>query len=67
MAAWVRKEEKAAETRQRKREVEEASKVEFAPGVTAASLRHSRVALIGPTKGLPKRCRLCLQKNLKPQ
>ena len=39
MVAWVRKEEKASENRQRKREVEEADKVEVAPGVNVVSLR----------------------------
>ena len=38
---------------------EVADKVEVAPGVTAASLRRFRAALIGPTQGLPKRRRLC--------
>ena len=40
-------------------EAEEADKVEVAPGVTVASLRRFRTALIGPTQGLPKRRRLC--------
>ena len=39
---------------------EEADKVEVAPGVTVASLRRFRAALIGPTQGLPERRRLCL-------
>ena len=59
MAAWVREEEKASENRQRKREVEEADKVEVAPGVTTSSLRRFRAALIGPIQGLPKRRRQC--------
>ena len=59
MAAWVKEEEKASEPRQRKREVEEADKVEAAPGVTVASLGRFRAALAGPTQGLPKRRRLC--------
>ena len=50
MAAWVKEEEKASEHRQRKREAEEADKVEVAPGVTVASLRRFRAALIGPSK-----------------
>ena len=54
MAAWVREEK----MRQRI-EAEEADKVEVAPGVTVASLRRFRTALIGPTQGLPKRRRLC--------
>ena len=58
MAAWVKEEDKASEHRQRKREAEEADKVEVAPGVTVASLRRLRAALIGPTQGLPKRRRL---------
>ena len=60
MATWVKEEEKASEHRQRKREAEEAGKVEVAPGVTVVSLRRFRAALIGPTQGLPKRRRLCL-------
>ena len=60
MAASVKEEEKASEHRQRKREAEEADKVEVAPGGTVASLRRFRAALIGPTQGLPKRPRLCL-------
>ena len=59
MAAWVREEENASNQRQKKREAEEANKVEVAPGVTVASLRRFRTALIGPTQGLPKRRRLC--------
>ena len=58
MAAWLKEAEKASEHRQRKREAEEADKVEVAPGVTVASLRRVRAALIGPTQGLPKRRRL---------
>ena len=54
MAAWVKEEEKASEHWQRKTD-----KVETAPGVTVASLRRFRTALIGPTQGLPKRRRLC--------
>ena len=49
----------ASNQRQKKREAEEADKVEVAPGVTVASLRRFRTALIGPTQGLPKRRRLC--------
>ena len=37
MAAWVRKEEKASENWQRKREIKEADKVEVAPGVTVGT------------------------------
>ena len=59
MAAWVREEENASNQWQKKREAEEADKVEVAPGVTVASLRRFRTALIGPTQGLPKRRRLC--------
>ena len=58
MAVWVREEENASNQRQ-KREAEEADKAEVAPGVTVASLRRFRTALIGPTQGLPKRRRLC--------
>ena len=60
MTAWVKEEKKASEHRQGKREVEEADKVEVAPGVTVASLRRFRIALIGLTQGLPKRRRLFL-------
>ena len=49
----------ASNQRQKKREAEEADKVEVAPGVTVASLRRFRTALIWPTQGLPKRRRLC--------
>ena len=55
MAAWVKEEEKASEHRLRKREAEKADNVEVAPGVTEASLRRFRTALIGPTQGLPNR------------
>ena len=60
MAAWMREEENASNQPQKKREAEEADKVEVAPGVTVASLRYFRTALIGSTQGLPKRRRLCL-------
>ena len=59
MAAWMREEENASNQREKKREAEEADKDEVAPGVIVASLRHFRTALIGPTRGLPKRRRLC--------
>ena len=58
MAAQVREEEKASENQERKREAKEADKVEISPGVTLASLRRFKAALIGPTQDLPKRCRL---------
>ena len=58
MAAWVKEEENASKHRQRKREAGDADK-EVAPGVTVASSRRFRAALIGPTQGLPKRRRLC--------
>ena len=57
MAVWVREEENASSRRQKKREAEEANKVEVAPGVTVANLRRFRTALIGPTQGLPMRRR----------
>ena len=66
MAAWVKEVENASKQRQKKREAQEANKVEVAPGVTIASLRRFRTALIGPTQGLPKRRRLCRQRKLKP-
>ena len=51
MAAWVKEEENASDQRQKKRETEEADKVEVAPAVTTvASLRRFRAALIGPTQ-----------------
>ena len=53
MAAWVREEENASNQRQKKREAEEADKAEVAPGVTVASLRRFRTALIGPTPRTP--------------
>ena len=57
---WVKEEENASSHRQKKREAEETDKVvEVAPGVTVASLRRFRAALIGPTQGLTKRRRLC--------
>ena len=59
MAAWVREVENVSNQRQKKREAEEADKVEVTPGVTVASLRCFRTALIGPTQGFPKRRRLC--------
>ena len=59
MTAWVKEEENTSKQRQNKREAEEADKVEVAPGVTVASLRRFRTALIGPTQGLPERRRLC--------
>ena len=60
MVAWAKEEEKASKHWRSKREAEEADKVEIAPRVTRASLRHFKAALIGPTQGLPKRRRLCL-------
>ena len=55
----MKEEEKASEHRKRKREAEEADKVEVAPGVIAGSLRRFRAALIGLTQRLPKRRRSC--------
>ena len=59
MAAWVKEEENGSSHRQKKREAGEADKVEVAHGVTVASLRRFRAALIGPTQRLTKRRRLC--------
>ena len=59
MAASVKEEENASKQRQKKREAEEADKVEVAPGGTVASLRRFRAALIAPTQGLSMRRRLC--------
>ena len=50
MAAWVREEENASNQRQKKREAEEADKVEVAPGVTVASLRRFRTAFLDQPK-----------------
>ena len=49
---------KASENRQRKREPEEADKVEVAPGVTVGSLRRFRAASLESTQELLKRLRL---------
>ena len=65
MAAWVRDEENTPENEQRKREAEEADKVEVAPGLTVGNLRRFRVASIGPTQGFPKRRRLRRWRSLK--
>ena len=53
MVAWVKEKENASKHRQKIREAEEVDKVEVGPGVTVASLRRFRAALIGPTQGLP--------------
>ena len=60
MSTCARENEKASESRQRKREAEEVDmvEVEVAPGVTVGNLRRFRAALIGPTQGLLKRRRL---------
>ena len=63
MAAWVKEKEKASEHRQRKREADEADQIEVAPGVTLASLRRFRAALIGPTQ-LPKQRLLWLYRYI---
>ena len=55
----MKKVEKTFEHRQRRKEAEEAEKVEVAPWVTVASFRRFRAALIVPTQVLPKRRRLC--------
>ena len=55
MAAWAREEENASNQRKKKREAEEADKVEVAPRVTVASLRRFPAAMIGPNQGLSKR------------
>ena len=59
MATWVNDEENGSKYRQMKREAEELDKVKVAPGVTVASLRSFRAALIGLAQGLTKRRRLC--------
>ena len=58
MSTWVREEEKLSVNRQRKREAEEANKIEVASGVTVGSLRRFRVALIELTQGLSTRLHL---------
>ena len=58
--SMVTKEMKASEHLQRKREAKDPDKVEVAPGLTVASLRRFRVALIGQTRGLSKRRQPCL-------
>ena len=59
MAAWVvGEEENASENRQRKKEAEEADKVEVASGVNVGSLRWFRAAFIRQTQVLPRRRRL---------
>ena len=48
MAAWVKREEKTSEHRQRKQETEEADKIEVAPhGGAVASLGRFKAGLIG--------------------
>ena len=59
MATWAREEEKASENQKRKREAEEADKVEVAPGAAVENLSRFRTALIGLTQEPPKRHRLC--------
>ena len=67
MAVWVMREENSSKHWPRKREAEDADKVEVAPEMTVASLRRRfRAALIGSTQRLPKRRRLCRQRSLKP-
>ena len=58
MPAGVREKQKTLETRQRKKKAEGTDKVEAAPGMTAASLRRFRAALVESTQGLLKRRRL---------
>ena len=59
MAAWVREEKKWSENRRCKRGAEEEQTgLRSHLGVTVGNLRQFRVALIGPTQGLPKRRRL---------
>ena len=62
MAAWVKEGEKASNQRQKKREAEEADEVEVAPGVTVASLRSFRAALIGPVRVFRTYPRFCVRK-----
>ena len=55
MAAWMKEDVRASEHLKKKREAEEAGKVEVVPGVTVASLRRFRATLSEPTQGLSKR------------
>ena len=48
----VKEEEKPPENRQRKRDAEEADKIDVAPGTIIGGLRRFRAALIGRTPGL---------------
>ena len=48
---------RAAQNRQRKREVEEADRVVIAPRATAGKLRRFRAALVGSLQDFPKRRR----------
>ena len=54
MAAWAKEEEKASQHRQSKRDVEGLDRVEAAPGLTVASLRRLKAALIEPAQRLPQ-------------
>ena len=58
MAGWRDEEERAAITRQWKREVEVADKVVGASGVTGGQLKRFRAALLGPSLAPLKRRRL---------
>ena len=49
LAWWVKEEENMSKHRHKKREAEEADKVEVAHVVTVASSRRLLAALIGPT------------------
>ena len=57
-SVWMRVKKKTPESRQRKREVEEADKVEVRPEVTVRSLRGVGAAFIGPTQWLLNQRRL---------
>ena len=60
MAEWKRTEEDAAKTRQEKRREESNDKDFVVSGVQVGNLKRLRAELIGPTRVLLKRCRLCL-------
>ena len=64
MAARVREEEKASETRQRKREAEEADKVGVALGVTLANLRRFRATIIAIPGGVSDGFQLAVYQTL---
>ena len=67
MATWGKEEENTFENWKRKKETEKADKVGVAPGVTVASLRRFRAALIGRTKDTPSSVSCADRKARKPR